>query len=883
MSTVSVEQKMDIEQWLAETKQKKKILFAQKVREANRLIRRHNRGGQPVENLTVTRIVDVAKEIVLRNMARQGKVCDFDLLGEDAGAVLVEEILESLPDEKRFVPEESISRKTVAEVLRIMNIIRSGSQKGRDAEDGIETSRFSKLQNLIILYENDLEQKQVYDANFLLKKAIDIIDKTPDILSYLEAAAIGVLMPMELTYLERQFLHKVNRSDYVEVSYQIPDESAKRSYRFFRGYGLVNEIQFVIDDILQKNRPFGTVNLLYTSTEQETFIRSVMEQNKIPYRMLSGYSAMNVSYIHLMKQILLWIKGGEISSIEQMLKDSGCLRYEQRKEAQEEQRSLSQEMELALRKTFDLTNQPEGIKVAEFFWNIVEIQKEYKPAKSLQWRTAKTIYDEEKKKFLLMKEVENYQQAAEIVLQEIEMLRMTEEESTDSVSVMRVGTRYVLEREYNYVIGLSAALFQKTAAESPVLSDEELAERIEDTEGYVAYSKDLEKMKESMLWDTFASLPEGEVVLGYSFYDTLNMGECSPSLFYLDALSNYGKNTELKNVEKKSYTLIPYRCVEKDKLFPEERMQEEQAAQEEKTQQEDEYSLSPSAIASLLHCPLQYYYHYIRHIPEQKERNSDVSRWLFADEKGTLVHSILEDYCNQVFLGKEKVDPRFQEDLFVDIFQKYLAEIVYIHPYQSKSIYAQEADEIRTCLSQYLTNMHAQFSKDGNLWKVEACEYEIDTKKKYEIRFDDGDVKKIEFKGKIDRIDSFTDEKGIKHIRLVDYKSGMRNKQENKIKNHVWVQHTAYAFAMENSTENTQVDCFVYEFPFDQKSSSLEIRGDELKRMDTKVDTFLWNILGERKFASCNRMTDRGDWKKPDLCKYCSYSGICREGIGTQL
>ena len=250
MSTSGVETKTwNLEKWLTEMKQKKKILFAQKVKEANRLLRRYNRGGQPVENLTVTGIADAAKDIVLRNMASQGTVCDFDFIEEDAAAIIVEELLESLSEEECFVPKESISRSTAAEVLRIMNMLRSGSLKEKCEEDSAAPSRFQMLQKLIGLYEKELEQKLVYDKNLLLMRALEIIDEASDLFSYLKTAVIGVLMPMELTYLERQFLHKVSAnlsaSDYVEITYQVPEESAKRSYRFFRGYGLVNEIQFV--------------------------------------------------------------------------------------------------------------------------------------------------------------------------------------------------------------------------------------------------------------------------------------------------------------------------------------------------------------------------------------------------------------------------------------------------------------------------------------------------------------------------------------------------------------------------------------------------------------------------------------------------------------
>ena len=139
----------------------------------------------------------------------------------------------------------------------------------------------------------------------------------------------------------------------------------------------------------------------------------------------------------------------------------------------------------------------------------------------------------------------------------------------------------------------------------------------------------------------------------------------------------------------------------------------------------------------------------------------------------------------------------------------------------------------------------------------------------------------IKFKGIIDRIDSYTDTQGVKHIRIVDYKSGLHSKMESKIKNNVWVQHTAYAYAMEG--DNTKVDSFVYEFPFDQKSGSIEIRGEALTKLEPEVEEFLWSTLGTGEFDSEKRLNDKGDWKKPDLCKYCGYSGICREGIGTQL
>ena len=935
-------------QWLDTNRKKRKLLITEKVKEANRLVRRYNQDGTPVEWLTVTKIEELAKQIVLIKLAESGEVQKFELLSDEVCTVVVEQLLYAVPDQERFVPETSISRSTATEVLRIMNIIRSGAKREIPGEvDDRMTRRYEQLQKLIDTYESELTKRQVYDKNRVIREATEIMAQDPTRHLVWKDMEIAVLMPMELTYLEKTFLDCIG---YTEVSYLISDADAGRSYRFFSGYGAVNEIGYITQDIVEKKRPFGQVTVLYTQPGQEAFLCSVFDQNEIPYHMVSGCSALSSKFVYTMREILLWIKDGEKTVLAPTLKKSGCLHYETFGETESDNAesdkpesdnmesdkteyvSVENRMERELRLAVPMEEgepKPE-VDIADFFARLVKLQKEYKPKKSLQWAVTKPLYDELFATFAQMDLVEGYEKAAEIILRDLEALRVSEAEAQDAVLIMKAGSRYVLDRPYNYVIGLSADDFQTTVVDSPVLSDAGISTFVNDTKGSVDYAKQSEDKKQEYLVQTFGSLPEGELILGYSTYDTVGMCDCSPSVFFIQMLEQYGGENALVPLYRAMYDLLPYRLVDNNAISVSAEEIEELTAyrkkqevmteggeeteeidyggevetadndyegEEENADVEDaaldydaeefdileKISLSPTAIQSMLHCPLQYYYHYVRHIPPEDDQNQDASRWLTASDKGTFVHAIFQKYCDLVFVNQQNISSKLEQAKFDAVFENELAKMVEKQSYYSEAVYQTEKDEIYNATRNYLEHMHSEFSREGYPWKVECCEHKINTGRIYEITNDDETCAVwITITGIIDRLDSYTSPDGIKHYRMVDYKSGKAKYMKAKIDNHEWVQHTMYANAM-RTDDKIQIDSFVYEFPFDETTPSLSITGPGLSGLDECAENTILNTIVGQYYRSDGRVSDKGDCAEGKLCEYCDYVDICRERIGNQL
>lgn len=896
-----------LEQWLDEYSAESKLLICEKVREANRLVRRYNQKGKSVRQLVVSKMEDFAKKIVLFAMSSSGEVEDFECLADETCAVIVEQLLHDMQEDDCLVPEPSISRSTAAQVLRVMNIIRSGEKKEAIEEaDEILLKRYEQVQKLISIYEAELENRKVYDKNMLLKKATGIMQNNVGIPAFFGEIKVAALMPMELTYLEKSFLDCFG---YEAVSYLVSDEEADRTWRFFRGYGTVNEIGFIVDDILRKKEvcPFGQVTVLYTNTAQEAFICSVFDRFEIPYHMVSGYCALSSPFVHVMQNILNWIMRDGNFSLVPILKKSGCIRYETWEECEETYNRIPIEvqMEQEIRTQFVTSEKKENQKICidDFFARLISILKQYKPKKSLQWAKAKPVFDNMLANFAQMKEVDCYAKAAELILLELEKMRLTEEEQQDAVLVMKVGERYVLDRLYNYVVGLSADYFQSVVSDSPVLSDEGLKTFLDDSVGAIDYSKLAEENKYMRLLQTFQSLSKGELVLGYSTYDTVGMCECSPSVFFTQMYEKYGNAEDNDGntvaIYRDLYSIVPYRTVDAQAIsVPKKQMETEESTLEQADETGNETGdeklivtreISQSVINDLLHCPLQYYYEELRHIPEEEHPNKNTSVWLDPSARGIFVHGIFEDYLNVVFVNQKQVSDTLDEALFDKIFTEWNDKMLLQYPYSNRMYYDSQREEIRNATKLYLSRMHDEFSKEDCPWVVEQCEYEIKTKPAYIIEDDEETCElHMKIKGFIDRIDSYMDEEGVKHCRFIDYKSGKAKNLQEKLESHAWVQHAIYTFAYAEEND-VKIESFHYDFPFDEETPRISIlnhadgRQDSLLAIPRDAEEVIWNTIIGQNYESCGNIWGPEAKPKSELCKYCSYKDICRERIGDRL
>ncbi len=941
---------MLFEQWVQQHNLQNKVVFVDKVREANRLVRRYNKKGNLSNQLKMVKAEDLARTIVLNHMALDNVVGEFYYYNDSMCAVLVERILKEQTG-SHFVPESSISSATAAEVLRVMNMIRSGAPSEKVKADALSTQtrlRYDQIMSLITAYEECLKEKHAYDKNRLLKEACEILSMDEQAANVVEAQVYGKLMPLELTYMEQHFITLITKEkECTELTYLPSSDSRQVTYHFKKAYGAINEVEAVIRCVLEKQQAFGTVNILYTSLEQEALIRSGLEKEGIPYSMVSGYSAMGNPFVYLMKQILVWGTKGCRGPIISVLQNSQCLDFGKTKSEElpkEEYRQWRKQVETNLlqarQELLDIfagvkaKQESELVDVADLYRALVNFLKNRKRAKSLQWAVAKPVFDDVCMVLAQKDKVESVETAINDIMSVLEEARITETEQTDSITVMQIDSRYVLEREHNYVIGLSVKNFQVAAKESPVLYDVELEECLDDSRGYVPYAMDSDRIKRQQLLDTLHSLERGEIVLSYCYYDTMNLREGNPARIYMDLMSEYAPELELSDVEQSGYSVCEYQHIEEVVVFYEnpevncvdetsesncidnaaddleneiyeseydELLDEEydedffDGGYDEEDEEEffDEdvgivksMAKSPSALQTALRCPRCYYYRYERHIPEPSEQDKDVSVWLNNNERGTLIHKILEEYCEQVLKGKNDVSDKVEETVYTQIFDICVQNMTKEYPYVQQGIFEMERESIRETTHNYLAMLHTELADVNNVWMVQACEYTIeeDVAKCYSIETDDadeGNVLELIYTGFVDRVDSYVDDKGKRHYRLIDYKTGSKEKLESKIEHNLQIQHVLYAKALED--DNSIVDKFLYVYLSEDGVDEITLLSHSLQSLNVEVEEVLYKVLYEEIYDPEERILKTGDGAKKQLCENCVYAQICRDRVGGEL
>ena len=142
-----------------------------------------------------------------------------------------------------------------------------------------------------------------------------------------------------------------------------------------------------------------------------------------------------------------------------------------------------------------------------------------------------------------MEQKEIFNQAATksaipLIRERLQKLNIKKEFDNGKVNILKVQNLEVLERPYHFVIGLSAKQFMADTTQSPVLSDDELKRYLA---GKVLFAAEAGNRVRENLQRTFHTLEEGYIVLGYSTFDTIELKENAPSVFYSDYYECFGK------------------------------------------------------------------------------------------------------------------------------------------------------------------------------------------------------------------------------------------------------------------------------------------------------------------------------------------------------
>ena len=341
----------------------------------------------------------------------------------------------------------------------------------------------------------------------------------------------------------------------------------------------------------------------------------------------------------------------------------------------------------------------------------------------------------------------------------------------------------------------------------------------------------------------------------------------SPSAMYLNLLN-------MNQISKADIKVVDYKNIIEDKII----VKSDEAidggekidAVPAEVDKNITVRLSASSLDCLYSCPLNYHYSYEQKIEAEEYQVPEVGKWLNPAERGSFVHKVLQDYVSKLFITDDAILADVCVSTYDDVFEKVKEEYEAKCPIDSYSVAKKEMEVISEALLCYLGQLHKEFSSQNNKWKVEGCEVSFkpgtDRTLDRQYRYADGTLS-IGFSGCIDRIDSYVDDAGKKHYRLIDYKTGDKNYfKNNKIEG--TSQHHIYKMFAE---QNGIVDEFLYVFPLmeDTENCTLKVTNFVDPCLINSVpNEMLHQVYFEQQYAF-----------NEDACTYCQYSDICYRNI----
>ncbi|MFH2141197.1 MAG: PD-(D/E)XK nuclease family protein [Bacteroidota bacterium] len=300
----------------------------------------------------------------------------------------------------------------------------------------------------------------------------------------------------------------------------------------------------------------------------------------------------------------------------------------------------------------------------------------------------------------------------------------------------------------------------------------------------------------------------------------------------------------------------------------------------------DQLKLSPSAINTYIDCSLKFYFRYIAGLKEPDEITEDVDNQLL----GNLFHEVIHEiYKNLIGKTLDKSDfesirnnDKFIHDAIIFSFNKhYFKDVRQDEPLKGKNILFYEI---------ILVYIRQMIEKDAQYTPFTIIGLESEYKYSLPVILN-GEEKKINFSGKIDRID-----KKDNCIRILDYKTGndklnyktmeslfeSGNSKRNKAVFQTFVY--SYLFIKNNHTDSNihpgiiqvknlyseDTDFAIKHNPERGKSIPVDNFNAFVTDFENKVIETVTDIFNPE--VSFTQVTD--DLK---ICEYCPYKLFCRK------
>lgn len=904
-------------------KNKRAVVLTDSIHNVNKLIERIAMSGEKVINVDVKRPIDVAIDILNTYNARKGKMIPIVEPNIEVGSIFIDEIIRDKKNGITFCPKESLCKKTCIEILNNINLIRLN--KATDEYEKTKEKKILEIKELVKLYERKLEENELYDETRILTEATELYKKDKSLFD-INLEYYQILFNEEQNLRTKEFINAV----FVDKLIKLDNEftNGKNKVIFKKYYGMFTEVYNTLDDIIKKNLKFGDVEIMYTSTDYIPYLKSIFGENKVKINFVSGYSALSNNYVKLFYDMLNFAKNGfiyeefkkvcfnklikikdvqylflgairkglnfDIEQFKNFIKNVDAVKDEKNDEnGLFDYKAEYVEFLREIVKVFDdkLAN---AHKIYEGVLDILDKWtfecKEKRDGREKLHAMRDTI------KFI--KNPENIDEMLDAILDETNRLIFNDAEENNAITVDLFDGYKVINRKNVYVLGLSSKHYNIKTIESPVLSDEERKIYLDNRASYIELNSDKPINSEKKILNTLRSFDNANVTISMTYFDILEHMELAESTLYSSLLDMHGNPQVLSidkypNIIENDYKFDKKRFfnekieklkdgVKEEKENDEENVNELKEANEEKSKFDNsgytdkkakviEKYFSPSSLDKFKSCPLDYHYTKEAKIQEEEYVLPSDSEWLNAADKGTFVHRIFELYIKACFIGKgTKVDKKINEKEFAEAVRIAEIEITAIHPVDSINMARSVIDYCTKKARQYLENLHKEIS-DNNKWGIIDTEHHFgaystdEFTKEYKIK---DKTFKIHYNGYMDRVDGYTDENGIEHIRIIDYKTGRLDKEkyDNSTQQHIYSEYF--------KSKKKIVDEFIYEFVFDETDSDhrLVYKDEDLADPIEKfeLEELLYDVFVDGKY-----LTEGLAYDPNGGCKWCEYKDIC--------
>ncbi len=867
-----------------------KIILTSSLTTARRFVQKQNLLGVDVLNYATHTMHSLIQELLFLcgNTSR--------VVSSHESAYILLKRIENKDD--GFGLKETV--KSIGAALKLLEVLDDYRLNDKDDYLALEPADYS---NLLKDYKKYLDDKGL----------IDYVEALKMVSSLKRKESIYLMSDVSLRPLEQKVLSQIFNG-LVTIEDKPHEIKVKANFEVYGQYGeLLNALNYIEEEKL----PLGDVEIIYTDSIFENLIKGTCDARRIPYTLKSNHGKTTnlVSFIY--DVLDYFSQDFKYELLEKVLSNLG-LNPLYLKEFYQTISFPKYIVGSSLKRSKEFLIAYQGSDKITHFYNlfksILDVIEEDEVNHKLKFDYLKLLnvateyLSCDKEKLVLgdkltslnniIQHEDDFLRKIDLIMKELDSVTYSEKDNPNCLSFSPINKSFTM-RSYIIVIGLNQNLLIGSDVENAFIKDiKKYSEDFKNDES-AHISANYRKRQISNL-KYYLSHSDSQVILSHSSDNKIDLRDMTDGTYLLnidnlpkkeivnayDIESNpirFNKTTFGNEEEtEQDYDNGEYKEVEGKEI--KDSLEEENPIEIKEVEETKNFTLSPSALKSLMECPLRFYYEKIMGIISVQYPELDESVWLEANSKGTYFHEVMQLYFNN-FINKDVI---FDDDLFEKAFKDATNEAIKKNPINNLYITNKEIADIKQAAYNYLNLI---IDNDFTLYHVLSNEEKLTN-----YHFTYPKCKTLFFSGDIDRVDGRLSDRTL-HLRIVDYKTGRyRNKDD-----HGYYQHVLYSYILESALnkpetpklagldyDNVIVDEFIYSYPLDELGRENRYQRDEFDETSNDyhevmktIDDFVVSYLKKEKDYLKKALHHFDETHEPadneigSTCGYCKYKKEC--------